>query len=137
MVICHYLSLVLYVQNEHDIFLRTHFKNKWFFKNKYTWSKVLTFCHVSLSRIVVRINSYDLTYIHKCIKDKEIIGMTIKSLLLSPYHFVLHYVMLCDHVTRMVRCTTKASAWQVPCSFVDMLNALLFDRTGFRFKSIC
>ena len=30
-----------------------------------------------------------------------IIGMTIYTLLLSPYHFVLHYVMLCDHVTTM------------------------------------
>ena len=30
-------------------------------------------------------------------KSIEIIGMTIKILLLSPYHIVLRYVMLCDH----------------------------------------
>ena len=31
----------------------------------------------------------------------------------------------------------KASARQIPCSFVDILNAFLFERTGFRVKSNC
>ena len=41
--------------------------------------------------------------------------MTIKILLLSPYHFVLHYVMLCDHVTIMRTGTERggSSIWKV------------------------
>ena len=41
--------------------------------------------------------------------------MTIKNLLLSPYHFVLQYVMLCDHVTTMRTGTERGGSliWKV------------------------
>ena len=41
--------------------------------------------------------------------------MTIKVVLLSPYHFFLHYVMLCDHVTTMRTGTERggSSIWKV------------------------
>ena len=45
--------------------------------------------------------------------------MTIKILLLSPYHFVLHYVMLCDHVTTMRTGTERggSSIWKVKIAY--------------------
>ena len=67
--------------------------------------------------------SYCLQYIRRqSVSDKEII-------------FTVH--LLYDWLREWCGAGQKDSARQIPCSFVDILNALLFDRTGFRVESIC
>ena len=67
--------------------------------------------------------SHCLQYMRRqSVSDKEII-------------FTVHLPY--DYLREWCGARQKASARQIPCSFVDILNALLFDRTRFRVNIIC